>query len=801
MRKVNTTVLQVLAFFTLVGFIILTFSLIMPPSPLPIDSPATRFSAGRAMQDLEIIGRDPHPMGEFPAHAAVRDYLLSEIHKLGLEPQVQDTFGLRLWGPESGYISGGFVENILVRLPGSQSDGAILLIAHYDSTPGGPGAADNGSGVVILLEILRALRGGSPLRQDLIFLFADGEEPGTFGAHAYVAQHPWFKDTRRVINIDTFRDGAPGLTQTFQGTRLWVQALARTAERAAYISLPLHLFPSSDSDLVPFGKAGVPGASFGTTISQEIHTALDLPEIVNPGSVQQAGDHILALVRYLGDLPTPQTSVASTDHLSQQTFFPVLGRLVYYPTSWAMPLAILAGLCYLGSLLYGFYKGKLTWKGVGLGFLTLLVCLVLSLGISYLLWLGIQALHPEYEYSPVRAHLSDDHLYALGFFILGLGITTGLIAVVRRKISSLDLVAGALTVWFPITVAATILVPATSYLAAWVLLTGSLSLLLALTIQSKKYGEIISGLGFLASAILATFLWIPVVNIAFIALGFTMLWLMIGMVALWLGAMLPALDWITSRKRWPFPLAALLMGAGFLLAGHIQVGKHSPPPLVNSIGYWLDAKNNEAYWVAFIGGYRTDARTNARLQIAFPQEMDERQDRLLVDPIRRDYTELFPKAPDFSVLTSEAPVLQQDGPGLEIVSDQWIDSRRLMKIRFRTSLHDRLYIVIPNAPLLALTTPNNERSELAGGTEWWLRFDGMPVEGIEISFEFSTSRPIEFLLVEERTGLPSFPGLSTQPQPGTMRSPGEFLQGDATDFTAIYRRYDVPAHCTDLELP
>lgn len=42
----------------------------------------------------------------------------------------------------------------------------------------------------------------------------------------------------------------------------------------------------------------------------------------------------------------------------------------------------------------------------------------------------------------------------------------------------------------------------------------------------------------------------------------------------------------------------------------------------------------------------------------------------------------------------------------------------VVKIRFRTSLHDRLYIVIPDAPLLALTTPNNERSEIAGGKEW-----------------------------------------------------------------------------------
>jgi hypothetical protein len=60
-------------------------------------------------------------------------------------------------------------------------------------------------------------------------------------------------------------------------------------------------------------------------------------------------------------------------------------------------------------------------------------------------------------------------------------------------------------------------------------------------------------------------------------------------------------------------------------------------------------------------------------------------------------------------------------------------------------------------------------------------------EGVEVSFEFSEPDSIHLLLVEEMTGLPSFPGLSIQPEPGTMQGPGEFYQGIPTDFTAIYR--------------
>jgi hypothetical protein len=82
---------------------------------------------------------------------------------------------------------------------------------------------------------------------------------------------------------------------------------------------------------------------------------------------------------------------------------------------------------------------------------------------------------------------------------------------------------------------------------------------------------------------------------------------------------------------------------------------------------------------------------------------------------------------------------------------------------------------------------------MMGSNGLWMRFDGMPVEGMEIRFEFNTQELIQFMLVEEKTGLPSFPGLITQPVPGTMRSPGEFLQGDATDFTAVYKPYEIPA--------
>lgn len=785
--------LPILALCLLGGAVYLTLALIAAPAPLPADAPATEFSAGRAMQDLEVIAREPHPMGEFAARAAVRDYLLGEIRNLGLEPQVQDTFGVRFVAP--GFIIGGAVENILIRLPGTDPDGAILLIAHYDSTPGAPGAGDNGTGVVALLEVLRNLHSGSLLRQDVIFLFVDGEEPGLIGSNAFVAQHPWFEDIRLVINMDVGRKGFPAIVQTSQGNGYLIQALARTAEQPTYISVPVRLFPSGDQDLVPFKEAGIPGAFFAlSTAAQETHTMLDLPETVEPASLQHFGNHILGLVRYLADLPMSEMDGAGGDGSPERLYFPMLGRLVHYPIDWAWPLSVVAGLFFIGTIAYGFHKKELTWKGLAVGLLTMLISLALGLGLTYLLWLGLQALHPEYQISSFRPHLSDDALYAFGFFSLALAIASVAIAVARKKITACNLAAGGLLFWLVITIAVTVLVPEMSYLTTGILLFGSLALLLAVIAQSGQFSWAVSGMGFLVSAILATFLWIPIVNTAFQNPGLPMTWLVIGMAALWIAAILPALDWITSPSRWLFPISALLVGLALLLAGHFLVGKNSPPPLVNSIGYWLDAEKAQARWVAFVGGYRTDARTTTRVQVAFPQEMDERQTRLLVNPVRMPYTDLFPDAPPFSVLASAAPILALDGPRLEVIVDEWVTDRRIVKAKIRTSMHDRVYIIIPNnSRLLAITLPNHGRAELPPAPDWGLRFDGTPLEGIEITFEFSQPGSIQFLLVEEKTGLPSFPGLCTRPQPGTMPSPGEFYQGVPTDFTAIYRPFDVPA--------
>jgi acetylornithine deacetylase/succinyl-diaminopimelate desuccinylase-like protein len=114
------------------------------------------------MIHLDAIAAESRAIG-MPGHDAARDYLVDQLSLMGLDPQLQTTTGIvRFEGADS--YNAGTVTNVIARIPGTGSTGAIALNAHYDGGSTGPAASDNGSGVVTVLETVRALLAG-PARQ------------------------------------------------------------------------------------------------------------------------------------------------------------------------------------------------------------------------------------------------------------------------------------------------------------------------------------------------------------------------------------------------------------------------------------------------------------------------------------------------------------------------------------------------------------------------------------------------------------------------------------------------------------
>ena len=99
--------------------------------------------------------------------------------------------------------------NILLDIPGSDSSlPPLYLTAHYDSVTVSPGANDNMSGVIAVLEILRRLKAdidGGNFRRTLKVRFWDQEEQGLIGAAYYLKQKPELnrENVYGVLNLDT----------------------------------------------------------------------------------------------------------------------------------------------------------------------------------------------------------------------------------------------------------------------------------------------------------------------------------------------------------------------------------------------------------------------------------------------------------------------------------------------------------------------------------------------------------------------------------------------------------------------
>jgi hypothetical protein len=198
---------------TLFTFIFILFLAIIavtylgPPAIVPASAPVMEFSSEHAIENLKVIAREPHPTGSI-ANARVRDYIVEQLKLQRLEPQIQRTGIASLMDVFPGPYAAGTIENILARLKGSM--GVVLLMAHYDSVAPAPGATDDGSGVVTLLETLRALRSGAPQRNDVVIVFTDGKELGMVGVQAFVDEHPWAKEISVALNLDSGGSGGHG---------------------------------------------------------------------------------------------------------------------------------------------------------------------------------------------------------------------------------------------------------------------------------------------------------------------------------------------------------------------------------------------------------------------------------------------------------------------------------------------------------------------------------------------------------------------------------------------------------------
>jgi Zn-dependent M28 family amino/carboxypeptidase len=139
---------------------------------------------------------------------------------------VQESIGTFDFGVH-GTQSIAAVANLSATKPGTASTGTVLLIAHYDTVAGSPGAGDDGIGVGVLLETARALSTAGASRNDVMILLTDAEEHGLHGEAAFVRERAKELGTAVVLNHEA--PGDSGLPERRMAARCAVYLLALAA--------------------------------------------------------------------------------------------------------------------------------------------------------------------------------------------------------------------------------------------------------------------------------------------------------------------------------------------------------------------------------------------------------------------------------------------------------------------------------------------------------------------------------------------------------------------------------------------
>lgn len=725
-----------------------------PPAAAYAGALPTEFSSGRAMRQLEAISRRPHPLGSL-AHEEVRDYIVGELTAAGLSPEVQKTVGLNQeW---DGPVRAATVENIVARLRGTENTKAVLLVGHYDSVPTGPGASDDGAAVAAMLETLRALKSGPPLKNDVIFLFSDGEEAGLLGADAFVSEHPWAKDVGLVLNFEARGNSGASLmfeTSDRNGWLIREFAKATPYPRAHSLAYEIYRLLPNDTDLTVFKKSGYAALNFAHINGlSHYHTELDSFSLIDERSVQHQGSYALALTRHFGDLSLtvmPETNAV---------YFDIFGAfLVHYSYVWILPLTTLVLLMFAALLFVGVRRGRLSVKGLVLGFASVLSSLLVSVAAGTLVWRLIGKLTTV---SGIRPPGETYHagLFFMGFVALTVAISASLFVLFRKKAGVENLAAGGLIWWGILLVITSFYLPGASYLFTWPLLFSVAGLGVMLGLK-KDAPASFSGRAILClCAVPGIVLLAPVIQQAFVGLTLNLAGVVMALASLLLVLLIPQLDTITAANKWSLPMVSLLTCVALTVAGGLAPGDDAKHPRLDSIFYGLNADSGTAVWAS--ADRKSDEWTSQFLSA-------DAADGVLPEFFSTNSTGKYLKSP--------APAATLAAPHVSLVGDSSQGGVRTLRLRLTSPRQANLLSLYVDSKAEVLRATINGRPVNGDGTsaaikrarQWSLRYYSVPPDGIELWAEIRTAEPLKLRVVDQSYGLPSLQGMSVRARPADI---------------------------------
>lgn len=774
---------------------IVGFHLNKAPQAVPDNAPLTEFSAVRAMKHMEHIALKSHYIGA-NEHEKVREYIVDELKKMGIEPEIQVA---EVFYPDK-YLA-AIVRNIIVKIHGTESSKSVLIVGHYDSVRDSYGASDDGSAVVTMLETIRLLRLKQPFKNDIIFLFTDGEEIGLTGASAFIENHPLAKNVGLVLNFDSNGTSGPSTLYQTSNDNNWI-----IIEFSKAVPFPIAnsiFYEASrngpdETDFSIFKKNGLSGFNFLFFETKfDVHTGGDNAQNISIESIQHHGSYASSLIQHFANIKLDNIEKGNA------VYFNTIGKgFVHYSYKWIVPFVIVTLLLLLVILFIGFRRKILRPIRLLYGFLAFIihfaiapsiVTLICFILIKYypgndfrllfynqnILLLGLVGITVAISFSFYHLALKGIRIWQLILFVsliilmliwssllslmtilatVGIGAITWFLY--RKPTNVWELSLGSSIGWAILMVAGSIMIPGASYLFTWPLLFSLIPVGILFFRENRNEYSILQVFLFLAAS-LPILIWVPnLTYIFFTWLGLKMAGEAILFTMLCLSILIIHIEIITRIKPWFVPLISFSVGLFLLLYGSVN------------LQYSVRHKQQNSLILA------TNGNTNETLFTSYENQTDDWTVDYLTkqpDTSRLEDFNLFGKR-NFIIKRIETENLPT--PTLIVMNDSVVGSQRLLKLHLNSGRKaDKLYVQIKsNSDSIKAAINNSEMKELKlmDGTEWYLlRYYALPEEGIDMELKLLEKQNIEISLTDIVYGLPVLGEVKIKQRPDYMMSNGD----------------------------
>ena len=579
---------QISSTLLIILFIFFSFYSLIPRDNITSKTNFESFSTDNVINDLKQIAKTQHYYGS-RGHKEVREYLVKRLEFLGIEIQIQESDFY-----DEEYNCFIKPKNIIGRIKGTNSEKALLITAHYDSAPiASFGASDAGSGLATILESLRVFlsQNNSP-KNDIIVLFTDAEELGMLGAKVFMKKHPWAKDVGFAINFEARGSSGPShmVIETNNGNSKILKSFIDSGIDYPVTSSLLYsiykILPNNTDSTVYREYGDVEGIFFAFIDDyMNYHTENDNLDNISRSSIYHQGTYLIPMLRHFSNIDL--SNLTANEELVYVNF-PFL-KIIHFPFTVVLPLAILAILLFFILIYHGLKKNELKIKLILKGFIPFLISIFTSTVIGFFGWELLLKIYPQY--SDLQHNFTYNGYYYITFFVLLSVLITSLVYktyYIKNDIKNSSI--APLFTWIIINVLISLFFKGAGFFII-PLFFGLLSTLILIRYSERS----ILIITFLSAPLL--FIFPPLIEFIPVTLGLNSIMISCLLVVLVFGLLLPVYGYIQFKKV--FISLVLFASIAFFTLAHFKSNYSILRKNPKSLVYFEDKDVSTAFFATY----------------------------------------------------------------------------------------------------------------------------------------------------------------------------------------------------------